>query len=187
MPLLLKGPIHWCAEDKGFVCGESNVYSERNPITLKSKISENFWSMMICSGAGGGWHCPCQTTQAGDRASEWGGHEEAADTVLAGNGGIQAILWVPLTLNLWPEQQGFDKKGSLLKYLKKDLETLKFVQTKSWRSAPPSSPTSTADTAKFRFSEIPKIFIYHGSTLKSYFKSWNWRIKLFSAKSWRHI
>ena len=55
----------------------------------------------------------------------------------------------------------------------KDLETLEIVQTKSWRSAPPSSPTTTADTAKFRFSEIPKIFIYHGSTLKTYFKSWN--------------
>merc|ERR1712029_899136 len=48
-------------------------------------------------------------------------------------------------------------------------------KTKSWRSAPPSSVkvTSGDKNNQFRFSEIPKIFIYHSSTLKNYFKSWN--------------
>jgi len=47
-------------------------------------------------------------------------------------------------------------------------------KTKSWRSAPPSNiRISSTDNAKFKLNEIPKIFIYHGSTLKNYFKNWN--------------
>ena len=42
-------------------------------------------------------------------------------------------------------------------------------QARSWKSI----PRTPALTDRRRLRDIPRIFIFHGSTLKTYFKEWN--------------
>merc|ERR1711884_976864 len=76
-----------------------------------------------------------------------------------------------------PAQRGggdYDRYISTLSHSTRDQDNRDLTRkTKSWRSAPPSNiRISSTDNAKFKLNEIPKIFIYHGSTLKNYFKNW---------------